>query len=141
MKPFLYDVVNTLYKAVESIMPEFIRERAMFNAFVLGSAGTFGVIKGLQALSRKFMDKVIPYFNRKYLPIIEKAGLAVITAAPLVYAAVDPEGAQHIVTQHPVYTSGMAGAYLGAAGAVVHDLHKQSLEDKLDLPLRIFIKK
>ena len=49
-------------------------------------------------------------------------------------AVIDPEGAKEILTQHPTYTSGMAGVYAGSITRAVQDLHKrskQSLDDSL----------
>jgi len=112
--PPLFDVVDTLYRSVMDNMPQALQERSMISAFALGSVGTFGVVRGLQWLSKNVVAKVTPDFHHRVLPTLERLCLVSMAAIPFVYAAVDPEGAREIMTQHPTYTSGMAGVYVGS---------------------------
>ena len=133
-KPILYNIVNTLYNSVMDKMPEEVKQRDVAAAFVLGSVGTYGVTRGVQWLSENVADKIIPDFSKKYLPAIEKASIALITAAPLIYAIIDPQGARDVISQHPTYASGMAGVYVGGVAAALQDLNarsKKSLEEKM----------
>ena len=124
-KPILYNIVNTLYNSVMDKMPEEVKQRDVAAAFVLGSVGTYGVTRGVQWLSENVADKIIPDFSTKYLPAIEVASITAITAAPLLYALFDPQGAREIISQHPTYASGMAGVYVGGVAAALQDLNKQ----------------
>lgn len=131
--PPLYDIVNSLYHGVMGCMPRFLQERDLFCAFVLGAAGTYAVTKGIQSLSKRVLNRIMPKFDEKVFPVIEHVCAAFVGVAPFVYAAVDPEGAKEIMTQHPIYTSGMAGVYAGGVMAAVRDLssryQKKSLDD------------
>ena len=49
-----------------------------------------------------------------------------MASAPIIYAMADPDGARDIMTQHPTYTSGMAGVYVGSIVGAVQDLVKRS---------------
>ena len=133
-EPILYNVVDKLYHGVMNNMPQALQDRDMASAFVLGSASIYYVVKGLQWTSKNIMNKIIPNFDEKWLPKLEKACIVGMAAAPVLYAFIDPEGAKEIMTQHPTYTSGMAGVYAGSIIGAVQDLHKrskQTLEDSL----------
>ncbi len=54
-----------------------------------------------------------------------------MTAAPAAFAFFDPDGAKEIMTQHPTYTSGMSGAYLGSVAGAAQDLYDRSRRSKL----------
>ena len=107
--------------------PEIPQEGNMASAFVLGGLGIYSVVLGLQGFSKK----VIPNFDKKYLPLLEKACIAGMIAVPLIYGIVDPEGAKTIMTQHPTYTSGMTGVGVGSIiGALQHLNKRKRLEDR-----------
>ncbi len=129
-KPFLYDIVNGMSHFVMDPLPQVIQERGMVSNFALGFSGIYSVVKILQIASRGVDKYIIPGFDEKVLPKLEKACIAGITAAPLLYAIVDPVGAREIMTQHPDYTSGMIGVYAGSVTAAVQDLHKRELRNK-----------
>ncbi len=134
-KPFLYDAVDTLYNGLMNHMPQALQDRDMTSAAVLGAVGTYGVIRGSQWTSKNVMNKLIPNFDEKWLPILEKICIAGMSVAPVVYAGFDPNGAKEIMTQHPTYTSGMLGVLAGSLTGAVQDLYKRSkqkaLEEKL----------
>jgi len=133
-EPILYDVVDKLYHGVMDNMPQALQDRDMASAFVLGSAGIYSVIRGLQWTSKNVMNKIIPNFDEKWLPNLEKACVVGMAVAPILYATIDPEGAKAIMTQHPTYTSGMAGVYVVSITEAIQDLHKrskQTLDDSL----------
>ncbi|MBD3249113.1 hypothetical protein GF336_03645 [Candidatus Woesearchaeota archaeon] len=133
-EPFLYDVVDKLYNSVMDHMPQALQDRDMASAFVLGTVGIYSVVKGLQWTSKNVMNKIISNFDEKWLPNLEKACTLGMAVAPVLYAAIDPEGAKEIMTQHPTYTSGMAGVYAGSITGAVQDLHrrsKQTLDESL----------
>ena len=112
-------------------MPEVVQDKSMASAFILGSVGIYGVVKGLQWSSRNVMNYFIEDFDEKYLPILEKACIVGMIGIPLAYAIIDPEGAREIMTQHPVYTSGMIGVAFGSITAALQDLNRRRLEKKL----------
>lgn len=129
IKPF-YNIVDFLYDLVIDNMPVVIRERSMANAFILGSVGTFGVIKGVQWLSKNVVDKAIPGFDDKCLPTLEKLCIVGMAAAPILYAVIDPQGAREVMTMNPTYTSGMMGIYAGSIACGAQDLHRRSVAEK-----------
>lgn len=98
------------------------------HAFALGFLGSFSIVKGLQWTSKKIVDKVIPNFDSKALPCLEKICSVAMFSAPMMYSIIDPEGANEILTNHPVYSSGMSGVYLGSLAGALHDLNKRSLD-------------
>ncbi|MBN1792459.1 hypothetical protein JW826_02135 [Candidatus Woesearchaeota archaeon] len=123
--PFLFEVVDKLYNGAIRIAPDWMQETPVTNAFALGAVGTYSLTWLLQKTSKKVVDKVIPGFDEKALPILEKICIAGVTAGPLLYAMIDPEGAQNIMTQHPVYTSGMLGVSVGGVIAATQDLQRR----------------
>ncbi|MEK6943500.1 MAG: hypothetical protein AABX00_05545 [Nanoarchaeota archaeon] len=125
-KPPLYDIVDKLYHGVMDKMPQALQDRGEAMAFLLGAGGIYGVVKGLQWTSRNAMNKLIPNFDEKWLPALEKICIAGMASAPIIYAMADPDGARDIMTQHPTYTSGMAGVYVGSIVGAVQDLVKRS---------------
>jgi|SRR3989344_3604789 len=128
MKPF-YNQVNYLYHLVMDNFPELPQEGNMASAFVLGGLGIYSVVSGLQWAS----EKIVPNFDKKILPLLEKGCIAGMIAVPLVYAFVDPEGAKNIITQHPTYTSGMLGVEVGSITRALQDLNKRKkLEDRIN---------
>lgn len=115
-------------------MPPALQERDVGCAFVLGSTGSYAATRLVQWLSKCFLSTVIPRFESRWLPRVEKAVAVAVAAAPVVYAFIDPDGARAIMTQHPAYASGMAGACIGTALAAAKDINssgRQSLDDKL----------
>lgn len=132
-EPLLYDIVNRLYHGVMDNMPQVLQDRDMASAFVLGSVGIYSVVRGLQWTSRKMMNRLIPNFDEKWLPILEKVCIVGMVAAPVLYSLVDPEGAKEIMTQHPTYTSGMVGVCVGSITGATQDLHNRSKQNLGDL--------
>ncbi len=133
-KPFLYDAVNSMYHGIMDNMPDALRERSMASAFLLGAAGIYLAVKGLQWISREVISGFSQSFDEKWLPELEKACVAGMASAPLLYALIDPQGAREIVANHETYASGMAGVYVGSIAGALQDLHKRSkqkLEDSL----------
>lgn len=125
-KPFLFDIVDFLYDNVMDNAPEFLQQRSMSSAFTLGFLGNYFLVKGIQKISEKIMNKE---FNHKYLPIMEKGCIGLTAGAPFVYGLIDPQGLQEIMTKHPTYTSGMIGAGLGAIYCASKDINKKKLEN------------
>lgn len=133
-KPFLYDAVNSMYHSVMDNMPDALRERSMASAFLLGAAGIYLAVKGLQWISREVISSFSEAFDERLLPGLEKACVAGMAGAPILYALIDPQGARDMVANHETYASGMAGVYVGSIAGALQDLHKRSkqkLEDSL----------
>ena len=128
-KPPLWELVNSLYHGVMDRTPQVLQDRDMSSAFVLGAAGTYGAFRGIRFLLRNFGNYYMPTFGDEWLPKIEKGVAAAMTAVPILYAAVDPEGAKQIMTMHPTYTSGMMGVWAGGVGAIVHDMFGRRTND------------
>ena len=126
--PILYDVVDTLYHGVMNHMPEALQTRDMLSAFLLGGSGIYCVVRSLQWMSRNMMDGFIANFDEKVIPVLEKICIISMGSAPFIYAAVDPEGAREMVMEHPVYTAGMAGVYIGSITGAVQDLGRRARE-------------
>ncbi|MBN1644884.1 hypothetical protein JW851_02490 [Candidatus Woesearchaeota archaeon] len=137
VKPFLYDAVDMLYNSVMKHMPKYMQERDIANACIFGFFGTLGLTYVLQWTSKNVVDKIIPGFDKIALPKLERLCQVGITIAPVLYATIDPEGAKAIITQHPAYISGMAGAALGGILGAELDQRKrlcnpQSLEKEVE---------
>lgn len=132
-KPILYNVVDNLYHSVMDKLPQALQAKDMAIAPTLGLIGSYLVVRGLQWTSKNIIDKFIPNFDEKWLPKLEKACTFSMAIAPLVYLYIDSEGAKEIMTQHPTYTSGMAGVYFGSLAGAVQDLNKRKLEDSFNL--------
>ena len=131
-KPILFDFVYTLYTSASQIMPEFMKDKSMFSAFSMAALGTFGFTKLAQYISKNYVNKIIPDFDKNYLPKLEKACQYGLPAIALLHSAIDPDGAKAILMEHPVCTAGMSGAFAGCFVAAQQDLNKKvSLENKL----------
>jgi hypothetical protein len=131
--PFLHSVVDALYNGVMEFAPEFLQERPMFSAPVLGASGSYGVVRGLQYVSRRWMDRIIPNFDRDWLPLLEKTCLVAVPAMALAYGFADSEGLQQVVSECPVYTAGMVASYAGAAAGAVQDLVSRHPRREIEL--------
>ena len=131
-EPFLYDIVDALYHGVMDNMPQAVQERNISSAFILGSLGIYGVVRGLQWGSKNVMNYFIPNFDEKYLPVMEKACIGGMIAIPLLYSMINPTEAIEIITQHPIYTSGMIGVAFGSIAGALQDLNKRSKQKSLE---------
>jgi hypothetical protein len=129
-KPFLWDMVNTAYHGVVDQLPAVIGNHGVASAMLLGAVGSYASVRILQAMS-KFVKDDVPKFDRTVLPALEKICMVGVTLAPLAAAIVDPQGTQETIQGHPVYVSGMAGAYVGAMTGAVQDLFKRKKSDKV----------
>ncbi len=134
-KPFLHGVVDTLYHIVMDPMPQFIQDRDMTSAVLLGGGGAYGVVRGLQYLSKNVADRIIPGFDEHALPILEKICIAGMILDPLAYSIIDPDGAREIVSQHPTYSAGMTSAGVCSITGAVQDLHKRQKQN-LEAPIK-----
>ncbi len=121
----LYDIVNYLYNSVMNYAPDFFKERPVFSAFSLGFLGSSSLVSSLQYASKNLVNKIIPEFDDKILPSLEKACIFCITSIPLAYSFFNPEDIENIISNHPVYTSGMLGVYLGSVYFALKDLNKR----------------
>ena len=130
VEPFLFETADYLSKTVMQYMPEFVQNRPHVANYLFGAGGISAVVKGLQWTSTK-IERVVEGFDTKFLPVAEKACIGIMTLAPLAYGVIDPQGLNEIITQHPVYTSGMAGVWVGSVATAAYDLHKRSIEDTL----------
>lgn len=132
MKPFLYDLANQMYTTVMNDMPQAVQDRDIASAFILGTAGSYTAAKTLQWISRNIMDGMIPDFDEKLLPILERVCQIGAITLPTLYAIIDPEGARTILMQHPTYTAGMAGAVAGGILCAQQDISKKPRKQKLE---------
>ena len=128
VEPLLFDTVDFLYHAVMDHMPKWLQAKDMASAAVLGGTGAYTLTKIAQWVTRSSDG-----FYESWMPAIERLGITALTAGPIIYAALDPEGAREIMKMHPTYTSGMTGVYLGSVAAMLQDLRRhtrrQTLED------------
>ena len=109
-EPFLYDLVNKMYHFATDNLSEELKEQGGLNAFVLGSAGSYSLINLIQFASEKILPEK---FNNNVLPHIEKGCQIGITAVPFLYALTNPNEFYQIVNEHPTYSLGIFGTYLG----------------------------
>ena len=129
--PFLWAIVNFLYHRVMDNMPQLLQDRPVFSAIVLGSAGSYGLVKSLQWFSNKYMDYFIPGFDKEYLPKLEKACIYGIIGIPMAYSFLNPNEAKAIISEHPIYSAGMSAAAFSGIFEAFQDLSKRNktLED------------
>lgn len=131
-KPPLWDTVNTLYHGATDWMPQWVQDRDIALAALLGSSVTYGVVRGLQWTSKNLMGKIIPNFDEKWLPKLEKICIAGITL-PVLYAfLIEPQIGKEIVTQNPTYAAGMSGIYVAGVAGALQDLNKRSKNKTID---------
>jgi len=130
--PFLWETVNFLYHSVMDNMPQFLQDRPVFSAIVLGSAGSYGLVRSLQWFSNKYMDYFIPGFDKKWLPNLEKACIAGILSIPLAYSFLNPNEAKAIISEHPVYSAGMSAAAFSGIFGAWQDLSKRKINKTLE---------
>lgn len=128
--PLLYDTVNYLYNGAAQHLPQSVQDHPNMLAFAFGSAGIFGVIKGLQYISKRHIDKIIPSnkipalskiipFDEKVLPELERICVGGMVAFGLYNTfSID-------VVDHRVYQCGMYGVIAGSLlGAGLHLIKK-----------------
>jgi hypothetical protein len=127
-KPFLFDLVDSLYHGVMDNMPGYLQERSMGGAFVLGYFGNYLLFRGIQKLSETMLPEK---FNNKHLVNIEKLLRGALIIAPTIYAFTKPENIKYVLTNHPTYASGMIGAGLGALTSATKHINEKNLEEKL----------
>lgn len=130
--PPLWDLVNTLYHGVMDNAPQPLQDRAELSALILGAGGTYLLVRGLQYTSEHWMDRIIPGFNKNWLPKLEIACVVVMTAVPVGSAVIAPETALGTIREHPVYTVGMAGAYFAGIKGVFHNRSKRPKQKTLE---------
>ncbi len=132
MEPFLYNLTNNLYHKVMDNMPQAVQDRDTASAFILGAAGSYTATKILQWISKNIMDGMIPDFDEKLLPILERVCQIGAITIPTLYAIIDPEGARTILMQHPTYSAGMTGAVTGGILCAQQDISKKPKKQKLE---------
>lgn len=118
-KPFLFDLVDTLYHRVMDHAPNYLKDRSMGSAFVLGYVGNYFLIDLVQGFSKLVMPE---FFDQDVLPILEKICIGATVAAPVIYSFIKPKELEKVVREHPTYTSGMIGAGLGAIHSTLENL-------------------
>ena len=112
-----------------------LQERGEATAFVFGAGGSYILVRGLQLTSKYAMNRIIPGFDEKWLPKLERLCMWGVLAAALIYSIADPETARSILREHQVYTSGMLWVYAGGVAGAAQDLHnrsKQALKETLE---------
>ena len=110
MNPPLFDIVDALYQASMKVTPKFLEDRPMFTAFSYGAVGMFFVTKYLH----NAIEKTAPEFYKNHMQKLDAIVPTLVVAAPILYSFFDPQGAQEMMMQHPVYTAGMTGLAAGA---------------------------
>lgn len=120
-QPILYGLVDKLYHGTVDHGPRFFQERPEATAAVLGGIGSYVVLTGVQAISRYIVDPLLPGFHDNILPRLEELCMIGITIGPALYAGIRPKDIHTIITEHPVYTSGMAGVWIGSMAAAAYD--------------------
>lgn len=113
--PFLFNTVDFLYNKVMEHTPKSLQERSIGSAFVLGYFGNYLLIDSVQIFSKIFMPQE---FDQYLLPVLEKICVAATIISPLVYSFIKPKEIEKTIKEHPTYSSGMAGAGLGAITSV-----------------------
>jgi len=129
----LYRVTQFLFDKIHNLIPEKLQNLPI-EVGVYGFGGAYLLTRGLQLLSKKVIDKIIPGFDEKALPILEKACIYGLPAAVVLYALIDQEGAKEWIYSKPMDNWGIMLAYLGGVTGALQDLNKRSkkkLEDSL----------
>ena len=127
MELFMYKTVDWAYKTAKQFLPETFQNTDMFNTFMFGFGGSYGIVYGLQKISQsKIVDKLIPNFDEKWLPKLEKICIAGTALSILGFMYLNDNTAREMLANNPVYTSGMLGVALGSITRAVQDLTKRS---------------
>ena len=117
IKPF-YDLVNWSYHTVMDRMPQSLRERDMASAFALGGTGSY-VATRIALLGLRLAVNMVNPESERWVPLLLMAGASALPTVTFLYGVRNPRGIKETVTEHPTYTSGMLGAYLGGLAATI----------------------
>ena len=84
-KPF-YGAVDFLYHETMKYLPEVMRNAdSRISAFVLGYTGITLIVKGLQWTSKKIANRIIPNFDKDWLPRLEELCFVGMATSPLLF--------------------------------------------------------
>jgi hypothetical protein len=132
---YLGPAFKQMPESVQNLLPDSLQGHpatVMFEGF----AGAYLLTRFLQMTSKYIVGKMIPGFDKKLLPALEKLCIAGLPLAFFAYTIVDPEGAKGMLYSKPMDNAGIVAAYLGGVLAAVPDLHKRSKHaiSKIKLP-------
>jgi len=108
MTPPLYEIVDALYKGATRFAPDWVTDRPMAAAAVLGFTGSYLVAQGVKAGLRKLGEKA--HFDSS---LLEKICGAAAPATLLAGMIIDHEGVRQILENHQVYTAGVTASAFG----------------------------
>lgn len=110
---------NSFYRACDKAyhnfvdgLPQFLQERPMMMAYLLGAGASYGSAWVAQKLAKH----ILPEKTRRI--INASAGIAA-ALLPIAYAAIAPDSAKSLFEQHPVYSAGLLGLISGVEGAAI----------------------
>lgn len=111
---------------IHKIIPEEFHNLPAEIAFE-GIVGAYLLIKGLQLASEHVVDKIIPGYHEKVLPVLEKACKYGFPAALGAYILLYPDGATEVINNHPMDNWGILLAYVTGVKLVNKDLEKRKM--------------
>ena len=118
---FLHDGLGKIIQSSLDNLPA----RVMLEAF----GGAYLLTKGFQYVSKRWADRIIPGFDDKILPFLERGceiGIpAVSLSLLLLYSIIDSEGTRDLIYNKPMDNLGIICAYAGGVLAAEQDLRKR----------------
>ncbi len=121
----IYKVTQYLFDLIHDRIPEII-QNIPAEVMIYAITGAYGVTRGLQYTSKNVVDKIIPGFHDKALPVLERICEFGIPAVVLVYALYDQEGFTYWAYSKQLDNLGILFAYLGGVIAAEQDLQGRS---------------
>ena len=120
----IYKITQHLFDLVHNIIPDSI-QNIPAEVMIYGFAGSYGLTKGLQYISKNIVDKIMPCFHDKMLPILERICEFGIPGYLFMYALSDPEEFTFLAYNKPLDNLGILMAYLGGVVAAEQDLYRR----------------
>jgi hypothetical protein len=107
---WFFNAASKAYDAVIAQIPP-LAERPYASAYAAGFLGMYA----MTLIAEKTLERILPEEFKQHIPKLQKAGIAAAFLIPVVYAAIDPAGAEELMALHPVYTIGGLGSLHGSA--------------------------
>ena len=121
----LYKLTQYLFDKIHNILPEKLHNLPI-EVVIEGYFGAYFLTRALQLGSKNIASKIIPDFDRKALPKLERICEFGLPAAFLTYSLIEPHGARDLIYNKPMDNLGIFMAYLGGITAAEQDLNKCS---------------
>ena len=120
----LYKITQYLFDHIHNKLPEVLHNLPI-EVTLEGFLGGYLLTKFLQFSSKSVFTRIIPNFDSKTLPKLERLCEFGIPGTFLVYSCINPNGARDLVYNKPMDNLGIFMAYLGGIAATEQGLNKR----------------